>query len=174
MDAEIDCKLQSNLSYGAVTMHVIPQFTTWLIFFVCVSVLQAQQKQAYMNVNRVVGGAVDAKGLRHSTRDYPSGHPPWLDDCISVIAPKYPLEDLRLHHEGSGLFRLVLDLHTGRVKQVFLIKSTGFSSLDRSAMMAFREWRWKPGKWKEVEMSTGFHRTGSGGLTPGALKIPHQ
>jgi TonB family protein len=155
-------------------MRVISQFIAWLTFLVCVSISQAQQKQAYLNVNRLAGNAVDANGLPHSARDYPSGHAPWLDDRIAVVAPKYPLEDLRLHHEGVGWFRFVLDLHTGRVKQVLLIKSTGFSSLDRSAIAAFREWRWKPGKWREVELSTNFTMSGSPPLAPGALKIPHE
>jgi TonB family protein len=155
-------------------MPPIPQFTTLLVFLLCVSISQAQQKQAYLNVNRIGGSAVDANGLRHSARDYPNGHAPWLDDRIAVIAPKYALEDLRLHHEGSGWFRLILDLHTGRVKQVLLAKSTGFSSLDRSAITAFREWRWKPGKWKEVEMRTDFTMSGASPLARGAVKIPHR
>jgi TonB family protein len=154
-------------------MRVIPQFTTWLAFL-CVSVSQAQQKQAYLNVNRLAGSAVDANGLRHSARDYHGGHAPWIDDRVVVVAPKYPLADLRLHHEGSGWFRLVLDLRTGRVKQVLLIKSTGFGSLDQTAMAAFREWRWKPGKWKEIKMSTAFTMSGSPPLARGAFKIPHQ
>lgn len=153
---------------------MIPQFTTWLAFFLCISILQAQQKQAYLNVNRLASNAVDANGLRHRARDYPGGHAPWLDDRINTVVPKYPLEDLRLHHEGVGSFRFVLDLQTGRVKQVLLIKSTGFSSLDRSAIAAFREWRWKPGKWREIELSTNFTMSGSTPLAPGALKIPHQ
>ena len=157
-----------------MTIRVMSQFTTSLVFFLCVSVSQAQQKQSYLNVNRVMGSAVDANGLRHSARDYPGGHAPWLDDRVAVIAPKYPLEDLRLHHQGLCRVRVVLDLHTGRVKQIVLMKSTGFSSLDQSAIVAFREWRWSPGKWKEVEINTAFTIGGSLPLARGALKIPHQ
>src|SRR2546429_89728 len=102
-------------------MRLKPEFAGWLFLFLCISVSQAQQKQAYLNVNRTGGSALDANGLRHTTADYPGHHAPWLDDRVAVVAPKYPLQDLRLHHQGSGSFRLVLDLQTGRVKNVILI-----------------------------------------------------
>jgi hypothetical protein len=73
-------------------MRVLSHFTTWLVFLIYVPVSPAQQKQAYLNVNRLMGSAVDANGLRHSAQDYPSGHARWLDDRIAVVAPKYPLE----------------------------------------------------------------------------------
>lgn len=154
-------------------MRVTRQFTACLLLALCICVSHAQQKQAYLNVNRVAGSAVDARGLRHQARDYANNHAPWLDDRITVIAPKYPLDDLRLHHEGAGRFRLVLDLNSGGVKQVLMTQSTGFSSLDRNAIAALQQWRWKPGRWREVELRIVFTMSGSPPVARGAVKIPH-
>jgi TonB family protein len=49
-----------------------------------------------------------------------------------------------------------LDLRTGAVTQVTVIKSTGFIALDRSAVSALRRWHWKPGKWREIYMPVTF------------------
>jgi TonB family protein len=72
-----------------------------------------------------------------------------------------------------GIFRLTLDLKTGAVTRVTIVKSTGFLTLDRAAMAAFRRWRWKPGKWKEIDMPIRFSLSSSRPrLPPGAVRIP--
>src|SRR4029077_6971087 len=93
--------------------------------------------------------AVDVKGGHHDGNTYPHKHPPWLDDIVKTTAPNYPYWDRAGHHTGTGLFRLYLDPQTGAITQVAALQSTGFSTLDKSAVAALREWRWKPGKWKE-------------------------
>jgi TonB family protein len=116
--------------------------------------------------------AVDAKGVRHSSRDYPKVFAPWVRDCVKTNAPDYPHEDRWGRHQGAGLFRLKLDLKTGVVTNVTLLKSTGFSTLDNSAMAALRKWRWPPGKWREVDIPVRFEISDS--LTPaGAIRIPN-
>ena len=100
--------------------------------------------------------AVDAKGVSHDGNDYPRKHPPWLDDILKAPAPDYSFWERAKHHTGAGWFRLPLDLKTGAVTQVIVIKSTGFSALDRSAVSALRHWRWRPGKWKEIFMPVTF------------------
>jgi TonB family protein len=101
--------------------------------------------------------AVDANGIRHRGVDYPRKRAPWLhDDVIKAVAPDYPDRDRILRHEGAGLFQLMLDLKTGFVTKVAVIKSTGFPALDASAVTSFRQWRWKAGKWKEIEITIGF------------------
>jgi TonB family protein len=102
--------------------------------------------------------AVDAKGKRHYSDDYPNRRPPWMDDQIRFGEPLYPNEDLLLRHEGKGLFRLTLDLKTGYVGEVTVMKSTGFRTLDESVVSALRRWRWKPGTWKEIEVPVTFVR----------------
>jgi TonB family protein len=119
-----------------------------------------------------LSSAVDAKGVRHYGRDYPKVLSPWVRDCVKAIAADYPHEDRWARHQGVGLFRLRLDLKTGVVTNVTLLKSTGFSTLDNSAMAALRKWRWQPGKWREAEIPVRFEISNS--LPPaGAIRIPN-
>jgi TonB family protein len=103
--------------------------------------------------------AVDANGVRHSAADYGRKRPPWLLDTIYAVAPYGPSRSDRFPGpQGSGLFQLKLDLKTGYVANVTVVKSTGFAELDRLAVGALRKWRWKPGKWNEIEMTVAFTR----------------
>lgn len=99
--------------------------------------------------------AVDARGLRHVGTDY-KDTVPWLTDIVKHPAPEYPYKD-RLHrHQGRGVIRVSIDLNTGSVTDVKVVTSTGFATLDASAVAAFRQWIWKPGKWKQVELPVTF------------------
>ena len=80
--------------------------------------------EAFLN-NLAGTSAVDTKGVRHRSVDYPRERPPWLYDMIKAIAPGYPDRDRILRHQGEGLFRLMLDPKTGSVIKVAVIKSTG-------------------------------------------------
>jgi TonB family protein len=102
--------------------------------------------------------AVDAQGVRHYWREHGSKNPPWFGDIIKKVSPRYPSEARSQHMAGTGLFRLTLDMSTGSVAKVTVIKSTGKSILDNSAIDAFRQCRWKPGKWKEIEIPVVFIR----------------
>jgi TonB family protein len=99
--------------------------------------------------------AVDAHGRRYRGRDYPNGGM-WMDDVVFKVAPEYPATERAQSHFGSGLFRLTLDLKTGAVIRVQIVSSTGFRALDQSAIDSFRRWRWKPGKWKEIDAPITF------------------
>lgn len=77
---------------------------------------------------------------------------PWSGDCLKAVAPEYPAWERDAHHQGSGIFRLAIDLKTGFVTRVSIVKSTGIEFLDICAAKAFRQWRWKPGKWKEIDL----------------------
>ena len=103
--------------------------------------------------------AVDAKGIRHRGADYSGKILPWLADTVETVIPYYPYEDWRHRHQGQGLFRVTLDVQTGRVAKVITLKSTGFDSLDSSGIVALKYWRWKPGKWKEVDILVTFNLT---------------
>lgn len=102
------------------------------------------------NPSTEVGAAVDANGIRHVAKGY--GQPPWFADMTRKRKPDYPYSEKSLHHEGSGFFRLTLDLKTGAVANIEIVRSTGFPRLDEAAIKTFRDWRWKPGKWKEVDV----------------------
>ena len=118
---------------------------TFVALFPVTSLLAAEQ-----------GSAIDAQGVRHAARDY-SGRPvPWRGDITKSVAPEYSYEDRTRHHEGSGLFRLTLDLKTGFVTDVLMIRSTGFKGLDASGVKSLRQWRWRPGTWRQIDIPLTF------------------
>jgi len=122
-----------------------------------------------------LSSAVDAQGIRHRGSDYGRKRAPWMDDAIKTVAPRYPYEARARHQFGSGLVRVTLDLSTGQVAKVTVIRSTGLPVLDKSAADAFRQWRWKPGKWKEVDLPITFTMVSSPPrLPPGAKTLPPQ
>ena len=107
------------------------------------------------------GGAVDAKGLRHNASEF-HGELPWIKDKVDWSFFPYPLSARISHHYGSGLFAAILDLKTGAVTRVAVIESTGYAELDAAASASLRRWRWRPGKWKEVDIPVTYELT----LTP--------
>ena len=102
-----------------------------------------------------IASGLDAQGVRHYGDQY-SGRAPWVNDIAYKFTPDYPLGERASHHSGSGLFRVSLDLKTGSVTSVRMLKSTGFPVLDQSAVDAFSRWRWRPEKWKEVDLPITF------------------
>jgi TonB family protein len=121
-----------------------------------------------------LSSAVDVHGVRHHGSDY-AGRAPWIVDQIKTVAPEYPYTERTRHRAGSGLFRVTLDLAAGSVVKVTVLKSTGVPTLDNSAADAFRRWRWKPGKWKEIDLPITFTMApGANRLPPGASPIPHR
>jgi len=55
---------------------------------------------------------------------------------------------------GDGLYRLDIDLKTGRVSRVMIIKSAGSAILDRVSSGAFYRWVFTPGKWSAMIIPT--------------------
>lgn len=104
----------------------------------------------------VSSSAVDAQGVRHRGSEYPPGDAPWLNDAVKIVQPDYSYRERSRYHQGSGLLRLTLDLKTGSVTKITVVKSTGFPALDQSAVYAFLRWRWKPGRWKEIDLPITF------------------
>ncbi len=113
-----------------------------------------------LGAQQIIASAVDIKGQRHlGSRDFPGLNEPWIADRVTYRAPEYPYDERAHYRQGDGLFRITLDVKTGLVTGVSVIKSTGFASLDKSAVAAIRRWRWKPGKWKEIDMPIRFQMT---------------
>jgi TonB family protein len=129
--------------------------------------LKAQAYYAYAGTY-----AIDATGVRHSYGDYPRHRPPWADDQIKAFVPIYPFSDRAAYHQGHGFFRIAIDLKTGCVLTVNVAKSTGFKTLDDSAVAALRKWCWKPGKWKEVGVPVTFTMGSRRPMAPGAIRLP--
>jgi TonB family protein len=121
------------------------------------ALLSACQTLSPESIPGPVSTAVDAAGVQHSAGDYPKGNVPWIQDLRRPWArPEYPSQERALHHVGAGLFHLELDLRSGVVVSVSILQSTGFKALDESAVVALSRWRWKPGRWKEIEMPVRF------------------
>jgi TonB family protein len=98
-----------------------------------------------------------------------------MDDAIKTVAPRYQYEARSRNQFGSGVVRVTLDLSTGLVAKVTVIQSAGVPILDKSAADAFRQWRWKPGKWKEVDLPFTFTMVSRPpNLPPGAKTLPTQ
>ena len=118
------------------------------------------------------GSAVDAHGIRYRESDY-RGNPPWVKDAIQTVAPQYPRAERLQRHQGRGMIQLTLNLQSGSVLKARLTRSTGFKTLDAYTLSALRQWRWRPGTWREINIGVSFtlHRT-STPLPPGAIGIP--
>jgi len=103
-----------------------------------------------LHAQQVVATAIDATGKPHHLegREFPG--------LQHFVMPVYSHGDRLTRRQGTGLFRLYIDLKTGFVTQVAVVKSTGWWSVDTSAVNALRKWRWKPGTWKEVNVPVQF------------------
>jgi TonB family protein len=122
-----------------------------------VSISPANARASETYVNPVwTGSAIDANGVKHEAASYPGSRPPWALNQVNAVAPEYPYADRRQRHEGRGIFQLTLDLKSGAVVKIAVSKTTGFVTLDRCAAAALRQWRWSPGKWKEITMPITF------------------
>ena len=126
-----------------------------LATLMCVASLISSRLLLSEEPSKGFASAVDAQGVRHSWSNHKK-NPPWIDDAIKTVQPQYPYEVRARHVTGSGLFRIILDLSTGSVAKVAVIKSTGTPFLDNSVLQAFRQCRWKPGKWKEIDVPVVF------------------
>ena len=145
-----------------------------LLMLCAVGLSYAQDTQTFLSPEEGTS-AIDAKGVRHS--DSGHAHPrklaPWMQDRVHAVGPFYPRTERAARHEGRGEFRLQLDLKTGGVSKVTVTKSTGFPLLDKCAVMALRQWRWKPGRWREIYFPVTFIvQRPPVRLEPGAVRLP--
>ena len=103
------------------------------------------------------GYAIDAKGVRHPNAFC-------LRDAVYAPPPQFihnPTNDPAILGDaqwklvqGSGLYRLDIDLNTGRVVKVTTLKSSKSISLDVISTSTFKEWVFRPGKWKQITILT--------------------
>lgn len=62
---------------------------------------------------------------------------------ISAKPPRYPVDSRRAREQGTVVLSVLLSAD-GRVSDIDVIRSSGFSRLDRAALDAVRDWRWSP------------------------------
>ncbi len=79
-----------------------------------------------------------------------------------VYAPKpeYPYQARALHLEGSGTFKVLVDLETGAVREVIVTKTTGHRVLDDAVVVALRKWRIRPHAFKAFYVPINFSMSG--------------
>ena len=144
-----------------------------LLLLLSPSVVFAQARSAYLSSTGTT--AIDVKGRRYDSKSYPGRQPPWMLDRAASVSPDYPYQERRSRHTGRGYFRLLLDTKTGAVTRVIVQQSTGFATLDGCAVAAFRRWRWRPGKWKEIDTPVTFRLSyDEPKLPPGSVSLPRQ
>ena len=145
--------------------RVASLLVTGLLSFATLPALNAQSlgdRPRKLTIKSSIEGessAVDAKGAHHRGTDYVD-KPPWINDAIKKQPQKYPYEQRARYIGGIGLVRVTLDLSTGTVSKAAMVRSTGVPALDSSAMEGFRQWQWKPGKWKEIDVPIIFTKPG--------------
>ena len=69
--------------------------------------------------------------------------------ALKTPQPAYPYAARKDGAEGRGIFRLVVDPN-GSTRSVEILQSTGHRPLDGAATEALKEWRFVPGKTKEL------------------------
>lgn len=78
--------------------------------------------------------------------------------------PIYPASEIRAEHSGTVLLSLEI-LPNGRVGEIRLVQSSGYTKLDQSALREARKWRFLPGsrdgvpvvRWKQVPVKFELH-----------------
>jgi TonB family protein len=124
---------------------------------------RASEEIPYIAMPVGIGYATDVKGARHPNAFC-------LRDVVFAPHPQYPYHSKSWESRssdpgtwtrdinGNGLYRLDLNLNTGRVSQVTIIKSTGSKILDAASTDAFKRWVFRPGKWKEITIPTAVRK----------------
>ncbi|MGI8435999.1 MAG: energy transducer TonB [Chthoniobacterales bacterium] len=82
--------------------------------------------------------------------------PPWEKDLLERVAPDYSPWQRERHNQGTGLYKGTIDVMTGAVVKVEVPKSAGVISLDEAVIVALKQWRFKPRKWREFEIFVSF------------------
>jgi hypothetical protein len=116
--------------------------------------VRASEPVPYIAMPIDKGYAIDANGKRQPNALC-------ARDVIWAYPPRYPLRapssdpaSWSRNFRGDGMYRLDINLKTGRVSRVTIIKSAGSSILDRVSTWAFSRWVFTPGKWSAMIIPT--------------------
>jgi TonB family protein len=121
--------------------------------------------------NEPVYLGIDAKGVRHESKES-AGNAPWMRDLAYARMPR-PLRGDRVGwSQGVGIFRIRIEPATGAARKVTILRSTGHVVFDRSALLALKLWRWKPGTWTQVDVPMLFQRGGGVLIFPRYTILP--
>ena len=79
-------------------------------------------------------------------------------DDKPLFAPR-PAKDAKAsqeHCEGAGIFQMIVDRPSGKVKEVFIRSSTKNVLLDADVINTFLQWRFKPNTASSVTIAVAF------------------
>jgi hypothetical protein len=128
--------------------------TTAIVVTLIAFTARASEPVPYIAMPIDKGYAIDAHGKRQPNALC-------ARDVIWAYAPRYPLRapssdpaSWSRQFRGDGLYRLDINLKTGRVSGVKIIKSSGSAILDRVSTWAFSRWIFTAGKWSAMIIPT--------------------
>jgi periplasmic protein TonB len=75
--------------------------------------------------------------------------------------PKYPYEARSRHITGRGVCVVEVDPGSGSVTSASMASGSGNPALDKAALSAFRQWRFRPGSVSKVRIPITFTTTGA-------------
>jgi TonB family protein len=75
--------------------------------------------------------------------------------------PQYPYEARSRHITGRGVCVVEVDAESGSVTSASMASGIGNPTLDKAALRAFRQWRFKPGSVSKVRIPITFTTTGA-------------
>jgi TonB family protein len=141
-------------------VHLMTAFVGCLT---CASLLAATDEPVYLGI--------DAKGVRHESKES-AGNAPWMRDAAYARGPRPLPGDRTRWYEGVGIFRLRIDPPTGATREITIVRSTGHTAFDRSALLALKLWRFKPQTWTQVDVPMLFQRGGGVLFFPRYTTLP--
>ena len=92
---------------------------------------------------------------QHSIGYVDANRSEWEKDLDYMEAPAYPAVAKRWHVQGAGIFRVSIDITTGRVTDVS-VQVYRVWSARRQRHPHPQTWRWKPGRSRQVNVPISF------------------
>jgi outer membrane biosynthesis protein TonB len=75
---------------------------------------------------------------------------------LFATRPSYPYQAERAHVSGFGVFDLKFDYETGHLREIHVVKSTGYDFLDGHAIGALKLWKAKSRSIHTLRVPVGF------------------
>ena len=111
---------------------------------------------ALVTVIALLAGLFSTQAQRRGSMEeqVTTGTPPGL---VKKVEPEYPSGFVTHGVQGRGLFRLTINPRSGDVDEVKIVKSTGYTDLNKLAAKALLQWKFKPGSASPVEVPVEFY-----------------
>jgi TonB family protein len=141
----------------------VPLLTVVVGCLACASLFATTNEPVYLGI--------DAKGVRHESKES-AGDAPWMRDVAYSRSARPLPGDRTRWYEGVGIFRLGIDPTTGATREITIVRSTGHTAFDRSALLALKLWRFRPQTWTQVDVPMLFQLGGGVLFFPRYTTLP--